>query len=85
MKSEQEISSGMVEIMIVTSDDVDPEPTTGKASVVTVPSGRLLRKHYPWPMDRSLNFIVYVSRLGSSRYLQNGFNLLVVSISVIGS
>ena len=28
-------------------DDVDHEPASGRVSVVTVPSGRLLRKHNP--------------------------------------
>ena len=46
MKSKQEKSSGMME-MGVTSDDVDTDPASGKASVVTVTSCRLLPKQYP--------------------------------------
>ena len=43
VKSKQEKSSGMME-MGVTSDDVDTDPASGKASVVTVTSCRLLPK-----------------------------------------
>ena len=46
VKSKQEKSSGMMEIG-VTSDDVDTDPASGKASVVTVTSCRLLPKQYP--------------------------------------
>ena len=46
VKSKQEKSSGMME-MGVTSDDVDTDPASGKASVVTVTSCRLLPKQYP--------------------------------------
>ena len=46
VKSKQEKSSGMME-MGVTSDDVDTDPASGKASVVTVTSFRLLPKQYP--------------------------------------
>ena len=44
VKSKQEKSSGMME-MGVTSDDVDTDPASGKASVVTVTSCRLLPKY----------------------------------------
>ena len=73
--------------VVVTSDDVDPEPASGRVSVVTVPSGRLLRKHNPLSDLQTLYHHLYKQHpiCWGPDTLQNGFNLLVMSVSVIGS
>ena len=73
--------------VVVTSDDVDPEPASGRVSVVTVPSGRLLRKHNPLSDLQTLYHHSYKQHpiCWGPDTLQNGFNLLVMSVSVIGS